>query len=567
MYVNAFFSGIDLAPAGEYISNIIESEMRKNGITGLSITVVEGLDTVYSAGFGYADTGKRIKMTTGTILNEGSVSKLFTATAVMQLAEQGKIGLDRPIQEYLPEFTVLSRFTNSGPITVRELLTHHSGLPSERLKGIFFGTNAPEGYTNEFTKLPGLFSNVYTAAAPNTIFSYCNLGFSLLGCIVSRVSGKDYESYLQENILKPLGMGHSSFLIKPEWKDLYSKGYSAAGETVIPYVRDIPAGGLNTTADDMSAFLKMLLNQGKTGNTNILKAATLKEMLTAQNTNVVLDGSFRIGLTYWLMPVPEMDNRVFAGHDGDLPPFHASLLFSPEKNIGVFILVNSMKGMGSLGLNKIACESLQSILEAKYGVLFTNQKPSPVVKTSAADLQALPGYYASSISGFSELKKNGDGLQYSWGGTWLDLQAHENGLYSLQFKLFGLFDIDTGYKVIQIKPRKVLGRQMLSFILSGVEYGSAEKVTPVEIPEAWMKRAGKYKVLNKDPWFSPDSFIMEYDRNSRFFFLNGAPLQPINDNEAVVMGLGRNMGDTIQAVNTADGERILYSGYELEKEQ
>ena len=144
------FSGCTMAPkkpdqiiAGnydyvkEYITWLAQKEMKKNQVVGLSIAIVDDQRTVWAQGFGYADK-KGIKPATAeTVYRIGSISKLFTVMATMQLAEQGRIDIDQPLQRYLPEFSVKTRFSNADPITLRSIMTHHSGLPSAVAKGMW----------------------------------------------------------------------------------------------------------------------------------------------------------------------------------------------------------------------------------------------------------------------------------------------------------------------------------------------------------------------------------------------------------------------------------------------
>ena len=129
----------------QYMSWLIKKEMKRNNITGLSIALVDGQKVVWSAGFGYADKVNNIPATSQTVYGAGSISKLFTATATMQLAEQGKIDIDKPLQTCLPRFSIKTRFPDAGPITPRNIMTHHSGLPSDLRKGMW--SKKPEPFT------------------------------------------------------------------------------------------------------------------------------------------------------------------------------------------------------------------------------------------------------------------------------------------------------------------------------------------------------------------------------------------------------------------------------------
>ena len=148
-----------------YASQLIRHEMDSNAVTGLSIALVDDQRVVWAAGFGYADKARKQAASAQTIYRAGSISKLFTATAAMQLAEQHKLHLDRPLHDALPEFSVRTRFGATAPITPRNLMTHHAGLPRDIAKGMFTANPAP------FTEVVQQVKGSAVAYPPNLVFS------------------------------------------------------------------------------------------------------------------------------------------------------------------------------------------------------------------------------------------------------------------------------------------------------------------------------------------------------------------------------------------------------------
>lgn len=272
-----------------YLAWLIAGEMSSQGVEGLSIAVVDDQQIVWSQGFGYADTANHIPATPETVYRVGSISKLFTDTVVMQLADQGKLDIDKPLQTYVPEFSIHTRFPDAEPITPRNIMTHHSGLPGDINNGMW--TQKPK----PFNQLVGQLKDEYVAYPPNTIWSYSNLGLTLLGVVVERVSGKDFNVYAEEQLFKPLRMADSKFSQVLDGKKA-SKAYKNHEEKAEVPIRDTPAGGLNANVLDMSRFITMVFANGTSNGHQILKPDTLKEMWRPQNSNVVLDVDFRIGL-------------------------------------------------------------------------------------------------------------------------------------------------------------------------------------------------------------------------------------------------------------------------------
>lgn len=169
------------AVTGE-LSQQVQAAVDEAGITGLSVALVDDQRLVWAEGFGYADKENGIAATPETIYGVASVSKLFTAAAIMQLADQGKLAIDQPVQRYVPAFSINSRFPDAGPITPHTLMDHHSGLPSDITNGmVTYGDNQDVLTRSEFHNLVDEINQTYVTDPPNTAFSYSNLGYSLLG--------------------------------------------------------------------------------------------------------------------------------------------------------------------------------------------------------------------------------------------------------------------------------------------------------------------------------------------------------------------------------------------------
>ena len=231
--------------------------MKKHDVTGMSIALVDDRGLIWAEGFGYADIENAVPATPETVYRVASISKLFTATAVMQLAEQGRIDIDEPLTRYLPEFSIKTRFPGKGSITPRNMMTHHSGLPANFYKGIL--SKHPEPFTKVIKEL----GDEYAAYPPDFVYSYSNLGVTLLGNLIERVGGKDFTSYMDESLLRPLGMASSSFSAKDGM--VVAKGYRKGKETSDPAIRDLPASGLLSNAVDMGRFMQMVLAGGESG--------------------------------------------------------------------------------------------------------------------------------------------------------------------------------------------------------------------------------------------------------------------------------------------------------------
>jgi CubicO group peptidase (beta-lactamase class C family) len=562
----------DYSVVKTYASSLIEQEMKKNRITGLSIALVDDQRVVWSSGFGYADKSRDIKATADTMYFVGSISKLFTATAVMQLAEKGMIDIDAPVQTYLPELRIKTRFPNAGPVTIRGMLTHHSGMPSDYYKGWVLGMEPSAQDADAFMELAGQLGDEYIASPPDRVMSYSNLSYSLLGAVVSRVSGEDFPGYVDRHILEPLGMTRSSFLMKDKFVPYLSEGYLGRRDKGHVYIRDLPAGSFLSSANDLARFMMMTFSEGRAGGARVLKSDTLSEMLRPQNTGVPLDLDFRIGLCYWLSASQEFDSVRVASHGGDIYMFHAMLSTLPDQRLGVAVLSNS--ATSSVAVSKVASEVLKLAYEVKTGIRLPDARKADIISPDEEEMESIAGFYAGSF-GLMEVRVKNGSLKMSLFGMPLDLIARADGTFSLDFKLLGFIPIDIPLlDVIEVSFREIEGKSYMGYKMEGVTMGVAEKFEPEFVPEIWRKRAGNYSIIDEkgNPDRETRLFIrkaaLTYDSSTGLFMLGLAvqgsklsfPLSFINNSEAVTKGEGRNLGETVRAVERGGDTYIYYSG-------
>ncbi|MDY0281960.1 MAG: serine hydrolase domain-containing protein [Salinivirgaceae bacterium] len=548
--------------------------MKKNDVTGLSIALVYDQKVVWSEGFGYADKVGNVPATPETVYRVGSISKLFTATAVMQLAEQGIIDIDKPLQSYLPEFSIKSRFTDTGPITPRSIMTHHSGLPSELLKGMW--NKSPEPFENEVK----LLRDEYAAYPPNYVYSYSNVGVTILGHALEKVSGHDFSTHLTISLLQPLGMAHSKFDPAPDHSLLAAKAYRKGAEADELPLRVVPAGGLNSTVLDLSRFMKMVFAGGRVGERQIIKTETLAEMLHPQNADVPLDLDLRIGLGWFLGSLSGIDVKKtgpVAQHDGGTLYHRSQMIVLPEQKLGVVVLSNSATA-GEVVCN-VATEALKLAFEAKSGIRQHAQKQVKQRTGSLPkeNLQAYEGRYAT-IAGVINVTRQADYLRTEVMGKAVRLVPRVDGLLGLQYRLLGLFPISLGQMDYDgFSVACVAGHDILKVRSLGQELLLGERIKLVPIPEKWVRRTGEYEIINRDDdavlidnlCLRQDNGLLIMDYTVPLFLDGrmGKAITPLSDTEAITYGLGRNMGETIRVVNVGSEELLRYSGYLLRKKR
>src|SRR5437870_5326134 len=241
-----------------FLDALIPSQLQNRDIAGAVVSVVKDGQVLFAKGYGYADfAAKKPVLADQTLFRPGSISKLFTATAVMQLVEQGKLDLDRDVNEYL-DFAIPKTYPE--PVTLRRLLTHTAGF-EDTLKNLFVAHESDMKALRTYlvNQMP---QRIFP---PGKIPSYSNYGFSVAGYIVERVSGEKFERYIDNHILKPLRMTNSTFdqplpvALTPQM----SQGYLAAAKKPrdFEFVQAAPAGALSTTAADMTRFMLAFANR------------------------------------------------------------------------------------------------------------------------------------------------------------------------------------------------------------------------------------------------------------------------------------------------------------------
>ena len=482
----------DYSSITEELSKLIHGVVAESGITGLSVALVDDQEMVWSEGFGFADKENGVEATPQTVYGVASVSKLFTAAAIMQLAEKGEIDIDQPLRTYLPDFSINNRVPDAGPITPRNVMTHHSGLPSNWLNGmVAFGDDKDALRRTEFGNLVQEINAAHVANPPNTTFSYSNLGYELLGHTVEQVTGQGFSDYVDDAILQPMGMESSSFGPTSDMKLLRSKEYLNGEQQEYFWGRDIPAGALNTTVEDLSRFMMMVFGDGEVDGQRILKTETLAEMLKSQNSDVPLDLDVRWGLGWYLLPLPGLDYTKTAWHSGGDGMWNSLLVTLPEHKLGVVVLSNS--GEAAPVNFQIATTILERALEVKAGIERPLADPPDIVSLSTGELVGYAGLYTTDL-GWMNVRVDGANLYADLFGQSFKLLAHSEGRFSIE----GL-----DWSEAQLTIRTVDGRTALKlygFAVGGLGFG--ERIESTTVPEAWMARVGAYEIINGKPGFS-----------------------------------------------------------------
>jgi CubicO group peptidase (beta-lactamase class C family) len=354
----------------------------RGDIPGAVVVVVKDGQVLTEKGYGYSNVEKKTKVDPkNTLFRPGSISKLFTWTALMQQVEQGKVDLNADVNKYI-DFKIPPY--EGKPITVLNLMTHTPGF-EEAVKNLI--TNGPTETPYDELLKRWVPKRIY---APGTTPAYSNYGASLAGYIVQRTSGEPFDTYLENHIFKPLGMAHSTFRqpLPADLKPLMSEGYRPGNDKPFgfEFVNAAPAGALSSSADDMAKFMIAHLQDGQYNGQQILKPETAKLMHSRANSPF----SAGDGMAHGFYETNINGLHVIA-HGGDTEAFHSDLHLFLDKGVGIFVSFNSAGKEG-------AAQPLRDTLFANFADRYFPEAPGAVKvdpKNAKEDAQKLTGVYST----------------------------------------------------------------------------------------------------------------------------------------------------------------------------
>lgn len=312
----------------------MEGQIEIRNLPGVVVGVVADQELIWAESFGLANLADRVPMGLDTRFRMASHSKLFTATAIMQLREQGKLRLDDPVRDYLPWFEFQHAASDDPPVTIEHLLTHSSGLPREA------GSHWSDWDFPTREEVQALMAERRAPFSPEVRWKYSNLAYTIAGLIIEQVSGMSWAEYLQQNIFDPLGMSASS--VDREDAKLatgYGRRQPDGSREVFPFVdaRGMAAAtGLTSTVGDMARFVSAQFRQGPRGDDRLLSTASLREMHRVRMLESDWTRGQGIGFGVY-----RVDGTIFVGHGGGYPGFTTNTRIQLDGKVGVIVLTNT----------------------------------------------------------------------------------------------------------------------------------------------------------------------------------------------------------------------------------
>ncbi len=395
--------------AVQSLDRFVAREVADKRLPALSIALVDDQKVVWARGYGFADAAKTKPATAETVYRVGSVSKLFTDIAVMQLVERGQLDLDAPVTKYLPDFKPISKFDK--PITLRMLMSHRAGLVREPPEGNYFDPSV-----TSLERTVRSLNQTELVYEPGTRTKYSNAGIAVVGRVLEVTQQQRFARHLYNHVLDPLGMRHSAFEPSAELnKDLAAAVMWTYDGREFPAptfeLGMSPAGSMYSTVNDLGRFLSALFAGGK-----VIEAKTLEQMLTPQFAKDGEKTGFGIGFN-----IAELDGHKRIGHDGAIYGFATELAALPAEKLGVVVVAARDVSIGVT--HHVANEALKQMLAVR------EKKALPAIEETrpvgAGQARQLAGRYAGKDGKGRELSER-DGRLYALplkGGELKELRA------------------------------------------------------------------------------------------------------------------------------------------------
>ena len=481
-------NGTDYSHTIALMTAWIEERMAALGTPGLAIALVDDQDIVWARGFGYADIEAGLPVTTQTVFRIGSISKTLTAAAALHYVERGALDLESPFTLYTPAVTWKERYPAARPVTVRDLMSHHSGLPGDLLRAGFLTQPLGRGYAHVVHDLAG----TYPVFEPGLVNAYGNAAFVLLEGVIAAAAElhtglpRSFEDIVEADIFQPLGMEATSFRIdKPAISNHLAVAYLGGYRMPHEFVDIHGTGGLYSRPTDLARFLGALF-----AGEPVLSAETVAAMTADQSGNALYDAwlDFKSGLGWDQVGDPELNYAgAHASKSGGTLTFSAMMAVLLDHKLGVILAANTSDSTVFEG----ATPALQHALFDKTGILPPEIEivfpAEPDDSVTPADIEALAGIYVGS-SGYDRVTADPDALIIDYH---LDLPGGGPVFSGFKRRVDGWFMSDD-LPQVGLAFTNVHGRALALYRLNlgwtNTQSVLSERYDPPPVPAAWSNR-------------------------------------------------------------------------------
>ena len=527
----------DYDTAFKHIDDFATKWMAESGIPGMVIGITNREETLRVSTYGFADLANKIPVTPETLFEIGSLGKPFTSISILQLCDEGKLDLHKPVQEYLPWFQVQSEYS---PITLHHLLNHTGGIVR--------GTDlAPYGLYESWS-----LRNTKTTAPPGEYFSYSNIGYKTLGFVLERITGQSLGDVIQSRVMEPLEMTQSYSIVTLETREKEAVGYCGIYDDRPEHISHdlVPAlwseygtgdGCEISTASDMAKYLRMLLNRGNGPQTRLISEENFKRM----TLHGIWTGGDYYG--YGLATYPDK-GRTYIGHGGGNAGYRSAIVVDMEAGIGVVFLLNRM---GETDPVVTAAQYVLTVMSAETRGEEIPLIPPPDISTTVNNAEEYTGIYRSDEDEFFLITENNK-LIMRYKDENIILERRTLDSFYVNHPGFELFLIDF-----------VRQDNVVVEALHGSRWYKNEKYNgpkSFEYPETWDCYLGHYRTRN--PELSNFRIVLHKDTLALIIpWGTVEPLIPIGDN-LFRIGQEPQSPEILKFGSIIDGKSLLaeYSG-------
>jgi CubicO group peptidase (beta-lactamase class C family) len=523
----------ELQPAFARIDEMILAHMRETGAPGLTLAIANRLGTLRVATYGLADIKTGARVAPETLFQIGSISKSFVAIALLQLRDEGKLDLHKPVVEYLPWLKVVSKFE---PITTHDLLSHTAGLPEAPLL------------------LDALLAEIPTGSKPGTHFLYSNTGYNILGFLIEALDGRPFAEAMRARLLQPLGMTASAPVITNETRSRMAIGYVPFYEdrpfpqhgrlAEAPWIEmDMSAGSITATPADMASYIRMLLNRGATPHGRVYSEESFRMMTTP-----VINAPFRgepAGYGYGLW-ISDIKGHTRLRHTGGMVAFSSSIDVDVTEGLGAFASVNAnLRGYRPVAVTRFAIEIVTAQTHGTTLPAVPVPPPAPDEVKNAADYA---GTFTSPDGRKLTLASEGSRLLLMHNGQRIALERVAGDLFIVKHPEFDLYLLGFTRQ-----------NNRVTEAFHGADWFTNDAYTGARTfnyPKEWEGYAGHY--FNDSPWYGTARVVL---RKGQLLFDGVQPLIPAQ------AGSFRLAGDdlaadrvTFESIVHGKAMRLNYSG-------
>ncbi len=550
----------------QILNKKLDKICKKSKTVGVNLALFDSKGIIYSYNYGFANKEQGIKSNNDSLYMIGSNTKVLTALGIFKLMEEGKLSLEDDIKEHIPEFEIKTYF-EYDKITIKSLLMHRSGLVSDLFHLIL-------DKTRDYHEVIRELRETYLTATPGKMFSYSNVGYTVLGIVIERVSGLSYTEYIQKEIAKPLGI-QVYFLLNEEDRHPFTSSvslcYDKKGKAVEDYLSTLLPAGSNTymSISDFVKFGQLFLKKDGV----LLKKETLELMETLDLEDPIDQEVYNVGfgLIHKQYDMGEQVGKVL-GHGGNTACHHSMFNYIPELDVGIVVMTNSQSAMGFYATAGMTV--LVEYLKEKEIAVGESKAEQEHVKCDSVDMV---GKYATGL-GVMEIKRNNKNeLITKVSKIPIRLCLCKDGYYQCM-PVKAIHKIPIFKRSIQgmrLRPTTYMGEDIMLFEQVG-KYHKTKGIIgcryeQTDVPDYFREACGNYMVA--DEMFKDikckcqlkvEGEVLMLEIAALNVKLNGC-LKVVGEDLAILQGFGRLTREAVKLQKSNDGYYLTFSGIVFER--